>query len=109
VRSRLRRLAPALLLATAALLPRPAPAAEVRVSPPSPRPGDVAVVSVSGAEGNGPADGTFLGRPLRFFPREAGGFEALVGVDLETRPGKATWRALPAPSGRSTRDRKSVV
>jgi murein DD-endopeptidase MepM/ murein hydrolase activator NlpD len=68
----------------------------VRVDPPSPAPGDVVLVQVTG----GPPDvaGTLGARPLRFFP-VTGGHAALVGLDLDTRPGPLPWRVHREAAG----------
>jgi len=79
----------ALLLAAPA-----APATErLRVSwhPKRPHPGDVAWVHVSGAGETAAIEGSLGPRSLTFFPY-AGGQAAVVGIDLETKPGALPWR-----------------
>ena len=76
-----------LLLAVVA----PAAAFKVTVKPAAVRQGDVAMIVVTGASNAPEMDGSVAGRPLFFFPY-ADGYAALVGVDLEQKPGKAPWR-----------------
>lgn len=61
----------------------------VAVTPPSPHPGDVLILQVTG----GPPDvrAEWDGRPLALFP-VADGVAALVGLDLDVRPGPISWR-----------------
>ena len=61
----------------------------VSVTPPSPQPGDVVLLQVAGA----PPDvrGEWEGRPLALFPTESG-VAALIGIDLDVRPGLVGWR-----------------
>src|SRR5262245_26752496 len=76
------------------LLALTAPAAEafkVTVKPASVRQGDVAMIVVTGAPTVPEMDGSVAGRPLFFFPY-ADGYAALIGVDLEAKPGKVPWR-----------------
>src|SRR5215475_11270365 len=76
------------------LLALTGPAAEafkVTVKPASVRQGDVAMLIVTGAPNVPEMDGSVAGRPLFFFPY-ADGYAALIGIDLETRPGRLTWR-----------------
>ena len=87
----------------AALLALAAGPALVRGGPPPPRGGftvgwqpaqirvgDVALVHVKGVPEGAVIEGSLGGRPLSFFPH-AGGRAALVGVDVETKPGVQTW------------------
>jgi murein DD-endopeptidase MepM/ murein hydrolase activator NlpD len=64
---------------------------EVRVAPPSPRQGDVAIVYVTGIRGARDVQGSLRDRPLHFFPYGEE-YAALVGIDLEAKPGKVGWR-----------------
>jgi len=87
------------------LLATGAAALDVRVVPPSPRQGDVALLFLAGAQDAREIEGSLGGRPLAFFPY---GEEqaALVGIDLDARPGKTPWRigvvdAAGAPHARS--------
>ena len=61
----------------------------VSVAPPNPQPGDVVLLQVTGA----PPDvrGDWDGRPLALFPT-ALGIAALIGIDLDVRPGPIAWR-----------------
>src|SRR5262249_57887273 len=77
----------AVLLALAA----PAEAFKVTVTPSTLRQGDVAMIVVTGAASAPQMDGSVAGRPLFFFPY-ADGYAALIGIDLETRPGRLPWR-----------------
>jgi len=76
---------------------------DVRVLPASLHPGDVAVVVVEGAPNARELSGTLGGQPLRFFPR---GDEraALVGVDLEAKPGTTVWRIGVIDDGGTSRE-----
>lgn len=69
----------------------PAAAFKVTVKPASVRQGDVAMIVVTGAPNVPEMDGSVAGRPLFFFPY-ADGYAALIGVDLEAKPGKVPWR-----------------
>ncbi len=68
-----------------------APGLDVRLSPPSPRQGDVALVLVAGSSGAREVTGRLGDRALHFFAHGPG-HAAVVGVDLETRPGRSPWR-----------------
>jgi len=54
------------------------------------RVGDVAWVHVQGVPDGVVLEGSLGGRPLAFFPY-AGGRAALVGIDVDTKPGIQTW------------------
>ena len=64
---------------------------KVTVTPPVVRQGDVALIVVTGASSAPEMDGSVAGRPLFFFPY-ADGYAALIGVDLEAKPGRTPWR-----------------
>ena len=66
-------------------------AVKVTVTPSVVRQGDVALIVVTGAAGAPEMDGSVAGRPLFFFPY-ADGYAALIGIDLEAKPGKTPWR-----------------
>ena len=66
-------------------------AVKVTVTPPAVRQGDVALIVVTGAASAPDMDGNVAGRPLFFFPY-ADGYAALIGFDLEAKPGKTPWR-----------------
>jgi murein DD-endopeptidase MepM/ murein hydrolase activator NlpD len=70
---------------------RAGPAGSVRVSitPPSPQPGDVVLLQVSGASADARVE--WDGRAVPLFPT-AQGVAALVGIDLDVRPGAIGWR-----------------
>ena len=61
----------------------------VTVAPPSPQPGDVVLLQISGGPPDVRAD--WDGRPLALFPT-AHGVAALIGIDLDVRPGPIGWR-----------------
>jgi hypothetical protein len=66
------------------------PVVAVDITPAEPRPGDVVLIRVPAAWPG--LAGEWDGRPvLRFFPLGTG-LAALVGVDLDVRPGKLPWR-----------------
>jgi len=72
-------------------LASPAAAFKVTVTPSAVRQGDVAMIVVTGAASAPAMDGSIGGRPLFFFPY-ADGYAALIGIDLETKPGRLPWR-----------------
>ncbi|MET0851898.1 MAG: M23 family metallopeptidase [Candidatus Rokuibacteriota bacterium] len=67
------------------------PPLDVRIAPSALRQGDVALVSVGGASGAREVTGRLGERALHFFPR-GDGHMAIVGIDLETAPGRTPWR-----------------
>jgi hypothetical protein len=84
------------LALVAALLLGAAPAGAqeglaVRWEPRLLRQGDVGLVLVTRLPEARTVEGSLDGRPLAFFPY-GGGYAALAGVDLETKPGLAVWR-----------------
>lgn len=60
--------------------------------------GGVGWVHVRDVAEGAAVEGSVAGKPLRFFPY-AGGHAALVGIDLETRPGAHAWRVAVAEQG----------
>jgi len=68
-----------------------AAAVKVTVTPSAVRQGDVAFMVITGVGAAPEMDGSLTGRPLVFFPY-ADGYAALIGIDLEARPGKTPWR-----------------
>jgi hypothetical protein len=87
-----RRLLGGLLLVLA--LASPSLAAEglsVRWHPAKPRAGDAAFLQLRGAPAGASVEGMVDGRPLVFFPY-AGGYAAVVGFDLEVKPGVKPWQ-----------------
>src|SRR5262249_56649031 len=83
------------------ILARPVSAhAKIKVGwhPAHVRVGDVVWMEIRGVPESAVLEGSLGGRPLTFFPY-AGGRAALVGVDVETKPGVQAWRvALMTPS-----------
>ena len=66
-------------------------AVKVTVTPAAVRQGDVALIVVGGATNTPAMDGSVAGRPLFFFPY-GDGYAALIGIDLEAKPGRTPWR-----------------
>jgi len=69
----------------------PVAALQVRVVPTTARQGDTVMVFVGGTKGAREVEGSLGGQHLAFFPYGAE-FAALGGLDLETKPGKLSWR-----------------
>jgi len=87
------------------------PAAEKAVvtwHPSNPRVGDVAWILVKDAPEAATVEGSIDGKPLTFFPY-AGGQAALVGIDLETKPGTHAWRVGVVEAGREPRSAQGKV
>ncbi len=61
----------------------------VTVTPPSPQPGDIVLLQVTGAGPDVRAE--WDGRPLALFST-GHGVAALIGIDLDVRPGAVGWR-----------------
>lgn len=76
--------------------------------PTKPRVGDVAWVLVTDVVDSATVEGSVDGKPLTFFPY-AGGYAALFGVDLETKPGAHTWRVGVVEPGREPRSARGSV
>ena len=102
-------LAAACLALFASTVP-PVSAANVKVSwrPSRPDVGGVALLVVHGPPDGSSAEGTIGGRPLNFF-REAGGYAALVGFDMELAAGRQPWRVEIREPGRPARSLSGVV
>lgn len=101
----LRRHRLAALASAAFLLVLPAWAAEsptVTWHPAQPRLGDVAWVHARGAGDATVIEGSLGSRSLAFFPY-AGGQAAVVGIDLESKPGPEPWRLAVLEPGRTPR------
>jgi hypothetical protein len=85
----------AILLLVLALLPAaPAFAADrlaVTWHPARPHIGDIAWLHVRGGSESAVVEGSVGGRPLAFFPY-GGGHAALVGLDIDVKPGVQPWR-----------------
>ena len=71
----------------------------VRWHPAKPRAGDAAFLHLRGAPDGATVEGMVDGRPLAFFPY-AGGYAALVGFDLEVKPGVKPWQLVVLPRDR---------
>jgi len=76
--------------------------------PSSPRVGDVAVLSVQGPADGASVDGAVAGRPVTFF-RDARGYAALVGFDLELRAGHEAWAVTVREPDRPLRHARGRV
>jgi murein DD-endopeptidase MepM/ murein hydrolase activator NlpD len=92
-----------LLLAFGAALALTVPASAgdrlaVTWHPTQPRVGEIAWVHVRGASETAAVEGSVAGRPLTFFPY-GGGHAALVGFDIDTRPGAQPWRVAVLEPG----------
>jgi Peptidase family M23 len=70
--------------------------------PSKPRLGDVAWLHVQNVAEIATVEGSVDGRPLTFFPY-AGGHAALLGIDLEMKPGTHAWRVGVVEQGREPR------
>jgi hypothetical protein len=92
----------AALLILAALLPASPGVAHDRLRvtwhPSRPQPGDVAWVHVRGAAEGAALEGSLGDRPLVFFAH-AGGHAAVVGVDVDLKPGPHPWRLAVVEPG----------
>jgi murein DD-endopeptidase MepM/ murein hydrolase activator NlpD len=64
---------------------------KVTVTPSVVRQGDVAFMMITGVGAVPEMDGSLAGLRLIFFPY-ADGYAALIGIDLEAKPGKTLWR-----------------
>jgi murein DD-endopeptidase MepM/ murein hydrolase activator NlpD len=87
---------------------RPAETADVTWHPKAPRIGDVAWLHVKDVPEGATVEGSVDGRPLTFFPY-AGGHAALLGIDLETKPGVRPWRTAVVEPGREPRSARGTV
>jgi murein DD-endopeptidase MepM/ murein hydrolase activator NlpD len=86
----------------------PAEKAAVTWHPTKPRVGDVAWILVPNVTDTGTVEGSVDGAPLTFFPY-AGGYAALFGIDLETKPGNHIWRVGVVEPGREPRSAQGTV
>ena len=82
--------------------------AAVTWHPTNPRIGDVAWVLVKDVRDNATVEGSVDGRPLTFFPY-AGGHAALLGIDLDMKPGAHAWRVGVIEAGREPRSSQGTV
>jgi len=76
--------------------------------PSKPKLGDVAWLHVRDVPEGATVEGAVDGRPLRFFPY-AGGQAALLGIDLETKPGTHLWKVGVVEPGRDPRNAQGTV
>jgi Peptidase family M23 len=95
------------------LLPLGAPstaAEKARVSwhPAKPRAGGVTWLHVTQVAETATVEGSLDGRPLMFFPH-GGGHAALVGIDLDTPPGRLAWRVGIVEPGREPRTAQGTI
>jgi murein DD-endopeptidase MepM/ murein hydrolase activator NlpD len=102
-----------LLLATLGLLftAEASAAAEkalVAWHPSKPRVGDVAWILVQDVTDTGIVEGSVDRKPLTFFPY-GGGYAALFGIDLDTKPGNHVWRVGVVEPGREPRSAQGIV
>jgi murein DD-endopeptidase MepM/ murein hydrolase activator NlpD len=72
------------------------PPVAVTLTPASPRPGDVVLLRATGVPADGEA--SWGDRPVPLFPLGAAR-AALVGLDLDTRPGPVAWRLVRRRAG----------
>jgi hypothetical protein len=100
------------LLSTALLLFASGGAATERLSvswhPAKPRVGDAALLQLRGAPEGATVEGAVDGHSLVFFPY-AGGHAALVGFDLEVKPGPKPWHLAVVESAREPRTVRGKV
>ena len=82
--------------------------ADVAWYPARPRIGDVAWLHVKNVPEGATVEGSLDGRPLTFFAY-AGGHAALVGLDLEQKPGAHTWRVAVLDREREPRTARGQV
>ena len=87
---------------------RAAETADVGWHPARPRVGDVAWLHVRNVPEAATVEGSVDGRPLTFFPY-AGGQAALVGIDLEAKPGVRPWGIAVVERGREPRTARGAV
>jgi len=89
-----------LLVTSLLVVPRAGGAASLEVSwtPDRPRPGDAVRVGVRGAPAGAEIEGTMAGRTVRFFPSREG-YAALVGVDVDEKPGWTAWSVTARAGG----------
>ena len=67
--------------------------------PAQPRIGHVAWLYLRGVSDAATVEGAVAGHPVHFFPY-AGGVAALIGIDLETKPGAHAWRFAILEAGK---------
>jgi len=76
--------------------------------PSKPRNGDVAWVHVKDVPEGATAEGSLAGHPLAFFAY-AGGQAALVGLDMDMKPGGYPWRIAVVEPGREPRSAQGRI
>src|SRR5207245_10281835 len=81
---------------------------DVAWHPARPRVGDVAWLHVRNVPEAATVEGSVDGRSLTFFPY-AGGQAALVGIDLEAKPGVRPWRIAVVERGREPRPARGAA
>jgi murein DD-endopeptidase MepM/ murein hydrolase activator NlpD len=79
-----------------------------RWQPTRPRVGDAALLRLRGTPDGATVEGMIDGRPVVFFPY-AGGHAALVGFDLQQKPGVKTWDVVVLAQGRDPIAAKGTV
>jgi len=97
-----RRLAALVCAALLWSLPAAAERPVVTWHPAKPQLGAVTWVHVQGAGSSATIEGALGPRTLTFFPY-AGGQAAVVGIDLETKPGVEAWRLVVMEPAREAR------
>jgi murein DD-endopeptidase MepM/ murein hydrolase activator NlpD len=100
-----------LFLAVLLVLPSGVLAADrlsVSWRPAKPRVGDAALLQLRGAPEGATIEGMVDGRPLAFFPY-ADGHAALVGFDLEVKPGPTSWQLAVLEPLRDPRTKRGSV
>jgi len=106
VSAALRRILPAVAVVLVAALALPvatrADALRVTWRPAKPRPGDVVMVQIAGVGEAATVEGSLGEHNLTFFPY-AGGQAAMVGLDVDEKPGTEPWRVAVVETGRTPR------
>jgi len=80
----------------------------VALHPSKPKLGEVAWLQVRDVPEAASVEGSVDGRPLRFFSY-AGGQAALIGIDLEAKPGTHLWKVGVVEPGREPRNAQGSV
>lgn len=76
------------------------PAEEISILGRGAFPGEALLIAVNRRDLAGAPTGSFLGKPLAFYPVAAGGWAALAGIDLDVKLGPATLSlSLPERAG----------
>lgn len=98
----------AILWLSVAPVPALADGVRVAFNPPKPRAGDVGWLHARGVPDGATLEGSIAGRPLRFFPY-ASGQAALLGIDLDTKPGVHPWRIAVLEAGHEPRAARGSI